>query len=69
MVAIKADFHFSHYKSMATGSCHSNRSSYPIATKNTTVRFPGLYMLHVKFGQNREEMLFENVDRRRTDEE
>ena len=28
-----ANFHFSHYKSMETTSCHSNQSSYPIETK------------------------------------
>ena len=28
-----ATFHFSHYKSMETISCHSNQSSYPIRTK------------------------------------
>ena len=26
-IAINANFHFSHYKSMATISCHSNQSS------------------------------------------
>ena len=30
-----ADFHFSHYKSMETLSCHSNQSSYPPGIKNT----------------------------------
>ena len=30
------NFHFSHYKSMGTISCHSNQSSYPIRIKNTT---------------------------------
>ena len=29
-------FHFSHYKSIETISCHSNKSSYPTAIKNTT---------------------------------
>ena len=28
-----ADFHFSHYKSMETLSCHSNQSSYPPGIK------------------------------------
>ena len=28
-----ATFHFSHYKSMETIRCHSNKSSYPIGTK------------------------------------
>ena len=30
------NFHFSHYKSMETLSCHSNQSSYPIKIKNIT---------------------------------
>ena len=29
-----ANFHFSHYKSMETKSCHSNPSSYLTGTKN-----------------------------------
>ena len=33
-IAINANFHFSHYKSMANTSCQSNQSSYPIGTKN-----------------------------------
>ena len=37
-----ANFHFSHYKSMETISCHSNQSSYPIGTKNTIIRSPYL---------------------------
>ena len=37
-----ANFHFSHYKSMETISFHSNQSSYPIGTKNTIIRSPGL---------------------------
>ena len=28
------NFHFSHYKSMGTISCHSNQSSYPARIKN-----------------------------------
>ena len=35
LVKKKADFHFSHYKSMETLSCHSNQSSYPPGIKNT----------------------------------
>ena len=35
--AINAHFHFSHYKSMATKSCHSNQSSYP--TEQKTQKF------------------------------
>ena len=30
------NFHFSHYKSMETLSCHSNQSSYPTEIKNIT---------------------------------
>ena len=30
------NFHFPHYKSMGTLSCHSNQSSYPTGIKNTT---------------------------------
>ena len=30
------NFHFSHYKSMETISCHSNQSSYPTEIKNIT---------------------------------
>ena len=33
-----ANFHFSHYKSMETGSCHSNQSSYLTGTKNKSCR-------------------------------
>ena len=32
-MSVNADFHFSHYKSVATISCHSNQSSYPIRIK------------------------------------
>ena len=39
--AINANFHFHYYKSMATITCHSNHSSYPIG-KSHFVRFPGL---------------------------
>ena len=30
------NFHFSHYKSMESLSCHSNQSSYPTEIKNIT---------------------------------
>ena len=56
---------------MATISCHSNQSSYPIGKKNSIIHSPGIQMLYVKFGKNRllasEEMLFENVDDAQTD--
>ena len=64
--AVNANFHFSHYKSMATISCHSNQSSYPIGTK--TISFvPPTYrcymrnMARIGFMAS-EEMSFENVD-------
>ena len=31
-----SNFHFSHYKSIETISCHSNQSSHPPGIKNTT---------------------------------
>ena len=42
-----AIFHFSHYKSMGTISCHSNQSSYPTGIKNITFCSPYLEMLCV----------------------
>ena len=38
--AINANFHFSHYRSMVTVSCHSNQSSYPIGIKKHNYSFP-----------------------------
>ena len=38
--AKNATFHFSHYKSKETISCHSNQSSYAIGTKNTIIHPP-----------------------------
>ena len=35
-VAEFVNFHFSHYKSMETLSCHSNQSSYPTEIKHIT---------------------------------
>ena len=65
-----ATFHFSHYKSLETKSCHSNQSSYPIGTKNIILS-PHLQMLYVKYGKNRlhgfRGEVFENVDGRATD--
>ena len=37
-----ANFHFSHYKSMETISCHSNQSSYPTGTKKHNYSFSQL---------------------------
>ena len=33
------NFHFSHYKSMKTLSCHSNQSSYPTEIKKKNITF------------------------------
>ena len=62
-----ANFHFSHYKSMGTISCHSNQSSYPTGIKNITFRSPiPIAAIYVEYGKNlphaSEEMSFENVD-------
>ena len=46
------NFHFSHYKSMGTISCHSNQSSYPTGIKNTTfveANVLSIYTMHNKF--------------------
>ena len=50
------NFHFFHYKSMGTISCHSNQSSYPTGIKNAaSIEANGLSMyakfrLHPLFG-------------------
>ena len=50
------NFHFSHYKSMGTLSCHSNQSSYPTGIKNTTsieanvLSMYAMFRLHPPFG-------------------
>ena len=62
-----ATFHFSHYKSMETTSCHSNQSSYSIGTKNTIICSLKLYMLYVKYFTASEKKSFENVDGWTTD--
>ena len=67
-----ANFHFSHYKSMETISCHSNQSSYPIGTKNTIIHSTPIYrccmwnMETFSFTAS-ENMLFEKADRQTTD--
>ena len=43
------NFHFSHYKSMGTISCHSNQSSYPTAIKNTTYVETNVLSMYAKF--------------------
>ena len=60
-----AIFHFSHYKSVETISCHSNQSSYPIGTKNTFIRCYMWNMERISFTAS-EEKSFENVDDGRT---
>ena len=50
---------------MATISCHSNQSSYPIGTKkqNNIIRSPYLYMWNmIRIGFMSSEISFENVD-------
>ena len=43
------NFHFSHYKSMGTISCHSNQSSYPTGIKNTTYVEANVLSMYAKF--------------------
>ena len=43
------NFHFSHYKSMGTISCHSNKSSYPTGIKNTTYVEANVLSMYAKF--------------------
>ena len=43
------DFHFSHYKSMETVSCHSNQSSYPTEIKNITFVEGNILIKNAKF--------------------
>ena len=42
-------FHFSHYKSMGTISCHSNHSSYPTGIKNTSYVEANVLSMYAKF--------------------
>ena len=64
-------FTFSHYKSVATISYHSNQISYPIGTKKNIICSPAYrcYMRNMaRIGfMASEEMLFENVDDGRAD--
>ena len=66
-----ANFHFFHYKSMETISCHSNQSSHPTRIKNITFVPPTCrcFVCNMeKIGLTAsEEMSFENVDGRTTD--
>ena len=43
------NFHFSHYKSMGTISCHSNQSSYLIGIKNTIYVEANVLSMYAKF--------------------
>ena len=43
------NFHFSHYKSMGTLSCHSNQNSYPTGIKNTTYVEANVLSMYAKF--------------------
>ena len=43
------NFHFSHYKSMGTISCHSNQSSYPTGIENTTFVEVNVLCKYAKF--------------------
>ena len=43
------NFHFSHYKSTGTISCHSNQSSYPTGIKNTTYVEANVLSMYAKF--------------------
>ena len=43
------NFHFSHYKSMGTISCHSNQSSYSTGIKNTTYVEANVLSMYAKF--------------------
>ena len=43
------NFHFSHYKSMGTISCHSNQSSYPTGIKNIPFVEANVLSIYAKF--------------------
>ena len=43
------NFHFSHYKSMGTISCHSNQGSYPTGIKNATYVEANVLKMYAKF--------------------
>ena len=43
------NFHFSHYKSMGTISCHSNRSSNPTGIKNTIYVEANVLSMYARF--------------------
>ena len=43
------NFHFSHYKSMGTISCHSNQSSYRTGIKNIIYVEANVISMYAKF--------------------
>ena len=43
------NFHFSHYKSLGTISCHSNQSSYPTGIKNAPYVEANVLSMYAKF--------------------
>ena len=43
------NFHFYHYKSMRTISCHSNQSSYPNGIKSTNYVEANVLSMYAKF--------------------
>ena len=48
-IAIKTCFHFSHYKSMETSSCHSNESTWAMGIKSIPYVEPNVMNISVKF--------------------
>ena len=46
------NFHFSHYKSMGTISCHRNQSSYSTRIKNTIYVEANVLSMYAKFRLN-----------------
>ena len=47
--AENVNFHFSHYKSMGTISCHSNQTSYQTRIKHTIYVEANVLNMYVKF--------------------
>ena len=56
------NFHFSHYKSTGTLSCHSNQISYPTGIKNTTFVEANVLSMYAKF-QLHHLIFAQNIDR------
>ena len=51
-LAENVNFHFSHYKSMGTISCHSNQSSYPTRIKIINYVEANVLSMYAKFRLN-----------------